>query len=102
MRITAVVMSFLTPRLKLQLRSVSFQAPGHQIQDVLCELATSPLVAVDDRQVQGDDAESLAGDPVTVDALVALTGPCQDAFCLDEYPRDIVWLRLEDVLERPL
>lgn len=102
MRITAVVMSFLTPRLKLQLRSVSFEAPGHQVQNILRELAASPLVAVDDRQVQGDGAEGLAGDPVTVDALVALAGPGQDALCLGEHSCDIIWLGLQDVFKRPL
>jgi len=94
-------MGLLTTRLKLQLCSVVCQAPRHQVQNVLRELAAGPLIAVDDGEIQGDDAQSLAGYAVTVDALVALAGPGQDAFSFSQHAGYILRLRLQDVFERP-
>jgi hypothetical protein len=65
-------------------------------------LAASPLVAVDDGEIQRDDAEGFTGYPVTVDALVALARPGQDAFGLGQYAGHVFGLGLQDVFERPL
>lgn len=96
-------MRSLTTRLKFQLREVVLrQAPGNQVQDVLSELTAGPLIAIDDGQVQGDQAESFTRDTVAFDALVALTGPGKDLLRLRLDAGKLFWFWLQAVLERSL